>query len=220
MNLSITVLQLAHKLNTAPDEILRICRERSIPARSPTSIIVPEHTTVIRRKWRERRADRDWAARRKRMEEAEPGQIGWPPPQRPSPTRRHGEWPADLAPMAALLNAPPPNLPTQEAAKVEPCNVAARELLRRESGMGVETANSIASRWVRVLLTSAEDVVAYWDAGMDREQLMLTRELANLGITPGLLGEVVHGRSVISRVRDGVPPEHIVRLLRDAKLLP
>lgn len=213
--------ELASDLGISSKQMLSFAASLGIYAKSASSTLGPTQVNLITTRWRNSAGTRIQSA-----------------PIRTNSshgsTRRH---PATASPVSGKVEEDPQEaairrnlgIPHSRAPREQPqrrrpvarrpLNTVAAELLRRWPQTHESVAQEQADAWTMALFAEPQEVIAWWDAGYNYDQLSDVRKLHCEGITPALLDAEVGNHTVRKLLRRGEPAHYIARLLRDRGLI-
>ncbi len=189
---AVRVCDLAEELGVTSEEVLELARSRNVWVKTPTSKIRKSEAEMLRVLWQVRKRVRENFVR--------------PEPIDPEVAAiRH-----NLG-VTRRVHVRQPT-PTVRAA---PLTGTAGAAVRRWPRISEKSARQIALEWTARHLFDDKEAAAWWRAGVTEDDAELAATLANLGIRPDHLPVKIRGETVLYRLRDGVAPEQIRRLLRN-----
>jgi hypothetical protein len=193
----IRVCDLANELSASSDEILQLARNRHVWAKSPNTKIRIADADHLRLVWHTRRAVRQQSAEEYASRDQEAEAI-----------RRNLGLPAGHH---SRLPGP--------ADRSGPLTGTAACAARHWPGLSKKAAQQIAADWTGLHLLDDAEAAAWWRAGLTRGEAELAATLTTLGIKPSHLRLTIRRETMLYRLRDGLAPEQVVRLLRNEGLL-
>ncbi|MBE1577673.1 hypothetical protein ACFORH_10835 [Amycolatopsis roodepoortensis] len=78
-------------------------------------------------------------------------------------------------------------------------------------------AIKIANSWTRDFTPAA--TAAWWGAGLNHSEVSLAQVLEELGIRPEHLPAQIRGETILYRLKEGVQPERVLRILQTEGLM-
>jgi len=211
---SCAISQLADELGTSADVLLDLAKRHHVWAKTQITILRPAEADKLRdaynaQIWRQQVLD-EW--RKESRQDAVPGFLE-------GPIDHHAHEDATIRRNLGLPVSKPRELHRYPRPK-RPAPIAlvgtAREIQTRRPGMPAESAAEFANEWASAMIESG-DVTKWLDAGLEPTEAALAARLAELNVKPEMLRAQVHGRTVLSRLRDDSAfPEDIARLLSNA----
>ena len=216
---TVTIADLAVRLGLTLEDTYELCRAHGVRAARPTTRISRDHADRLRRA-RFGHLEREWGTADTAFREARTTDVAVREARRALGGTAMATEPDDpeMAAIARNLGirshhrARPTRKPDEP-----PLTGTAAAIVRIWSTTSRERAQQIAVAWTGEHYFTDVEAAAWWTVGrLGPDEALLASMLRENGVRPEHMMVSVRHETILARLRDGMAPEQVARILRDA----